>query len=56
MTCNQPCEPGRTCACEERDRQSAVDEFWSLLIQAAGAVLICAVLGLTIGVVYGVMK
>ena len=56
MTCKQGCEPGQTCACEERDRQSMADEFWSLLIEAFGWVLICALLGLTLGLLYGVMK
>jgi hypothetical protein len=55
MTCNQQCEQGRTCKCANQDRE-AWSEFTTTLIQAAALVSICAVGGLVVGLIYGVMK
>ena len=40
---------------EDKDRE-AWSEFVTILIEAAAAVAICAVLGLMMGLLYGVMK
>jgi hypothetical protein len=55
MTCNQECDQGRTCDCAKQDSE-AWSEFTTNLIQAAALVAVCAVGGLVMGLIVGVMK
>ena len=52
MTCNQNCNQGRTCECED-PHDDWIDEFWSLVQNILLAVGTFAAIAWLAGIVYG---